>query len=82
MSIIYNSVVVLLYTNSVLAWPVFIALLLTIPSALGIVYFILWQSTVLRFEYIICSIQLSLQVAEIIFGILCLLPFCKTPEYY
>lgn len=63
-------------------WPILIALLLTIPSAVGIVYFIFWQSTVLRFEYIICAIQLTLQGAEIIFGVLCLLPFCKTPEYY
>ncbi|KAI7815101.1 transmembrane protein, partial [Rhyzopertha dominica] len=45
-------------------WPVIIALLLTIPSAVAIVYFILWQTTVLRFEYIICTIQLALQVAE------------------
>ncbi|KAI4459001.1 hypothetical protein MML48_6g00012793 [Holotrichia oblita] len=63
-------------------WPVFIALLFTIPSAIGVVYFIMWQSFVLRFEYIICAIQLALQVTEIFFGILCLLPICKTTDYY
>ncbi|XP_065169903.1 transmembrane protein 216-like [Atheta coriaria] len=63
-------------------WPVLIAILFTIPSAVGVVYFLLWQSFVIRFEYIICAIQLGLQVAEIFFGILVLLPICKTPEYY
>ncbi|XP_022919307.1 transmembrane protein 216-like [Onthophagus taurus] len=63
-------------------WPVFIAVLFTLPSAFGIVYFIVWQSFVLRFEYIICAIQLILQATEIVFGVLCLLPICKTTEYY
>ncbi|XP_019866256.2 transmembrane protein 216-like [Aethina tumida] len=63
-------------------WPVFIAILLTIPSSVGVIYIMIWQSEVLRFEYIICAIQLGLQIIEIVTGILCLLPFCKTPEYY
>lgn len=62
-------------------WPVLVAILFTIPSAVGIVYFILWQSIVLRFEYIICSIQLALQVAEIVFGLFTLMP-CKSTEYF
>ncbi|KAJ8956520.1 hypothetical protein NQ318_019239 [Aromia moschata] len=63
-------------------WPVILAILLTIPSVLGVVYLMIWQSEVLRFEYIICTIQLGLCVLEIITGILCLFPCCKTPEYY
>ncbi|XP_017769042.1 PREDICTED: transmembrane protein 216-like [Nicrophorus vespilloides] len=63
-------------------WSVFAALLFTVPSALGVVYFLLWQSFVIRFEYIMCAIQLTLQAMEIFFGILVLLPICKTPEYY
>ncbi|KAK5650822.1 hypothetical protein RI129_001851 [Pyrocoelia pectoralis] len=63
------------------AWPVLLALSLTIPSAVGVVYFVFWQSVVLRLEYIICGIQCVFQMAEIVFGILCLLPVCKNPEY-
>ncbi|KAJ8918979.1 hypothetical protein NQ315_016883 [Exocentrus adspersus] len=63
-------------------WPVVLAILLTIPSVLGVVYLMIWQSEVLRFEYIICTIQLGLCVLEIITGILCLFPCCKAPEYY
>lgn len=70
------------YYNFFLEWPIFLALLLTIPSAVGIVYFVFWQTTILRFEYIICAIQLSLQGSEIVCGFLCLLPCCKPPEYY
>ncbi|XP_018576700.1 transmembrane protein 80-like [Anoplophora glabripennis] len=63
-------------------WPVVLAIMLTIPSVLGVVYLMIWQSEVLRFEYIICTIQLGLCVLEIITGILCLFPCCKAPEYY
>ncbi|KAF5275983.1 hypothetical protein FQA39_LY00779 [Lamprigera yunnana] len=63
------------------AWPVILAIMLTVPSAIGVVYFVFWQSVVLRLEYIICGIQFVFQIAEIFFGILCLLPVCKTQEY-
>ncbi|KAK4882100.1 hypothetical protein RN001_005419 [Aquatica leii] len=63
------------------AWPVILAISLTLPSAVGVVYFVFWQSVVLRLEYIICGIQFVFQIAEIIFGILCLLPVCKNQEY-
>ncbi|KAK9891720.1 hypothetical protein WA026_016516 [Henosepilachna vigintioctopunctata] len=63
-------------------WTVFLALLLTIPSAAGVIYLIFLQTEVLRFEYILCTIQLSMELMEIGTGILVLLPFCKTPQYY
>ncbi|KAK9511527.1 hypothetical protein O3M35_000166 [Rhynocoris fuscipes] len=44
--------------------PVFVSLLLEIPSMLGILYFLLWQTYVLRIELIIIYV-------EIIFEILC-----------
>ncbi|CAH1379894.1 transmembrane protein 216-like [Tenebrio molitor] len=63
-------------------WPVLVAIFLTMPSLAGVLYLMIWQSHTLRFEYIICGIQVGLQFVEIVTGILCLLPFCKTPEYY
>lgn len=65
-----------------IAWPVVVAILLTIPSAIGILYLMIWQSWVLRFEYIICCIQLALQSTEVVFGVLSLMPICKTSPYY
>ncbi|XP_060524857.1 transmembrane protein 80-like [Cylas formicarius] len=61
---------------------IILAVLLTIPSVVGVLYLMIWQSEVLRFEYIICAIQLGLCLIEIVTGILCLFPCCKTPEYY
>ncbi|CAH1174280.1 unnamed protein product [Phaedon cochleariae] len=63
-------------------WPVIVAILLTIPSIIGVVYLMIWQSEILRFEYIICAMQLGFCTAEIISGILCLFKCCQTPEYY
>ncbi|XP_050294651.1 transmembrane protein 216-like [Anthonomus grandis grandis] len=63
-------------------WLIILAILLTIPSVVGVVYLMFLQGEVLRFEYIICSIQLGLCVIEIITGILCLFSCCKAPEYY
>ncbi|XP_018328101.2 transmembrane protein 216-like [Agrilus planipennis] len=62
-------------------WTVLIAILLTLPSIMGVFYFMLWQSLVLRLEYIMCTIQLCFQTAEVVFGVLCLLPICKKTEY-
>ncbi|KAL3278262.1 hypothetical protein HHI36_013599 [Cryptolaemus montrouzieri] len=63
-------------------WTVFLALLLTIPSAAGVIYLIFLQTEVLRFEYILCSIQLCMELLEIGTGIIVLSPICKTPQYY
>ncbi|XP_030766108.1 uncharacterized protein LOC115890104 [Sitophilus oryzae] len=63
-------------------WLIVVVILLTIPSALGVVYLMVLQNEVLRFEYIICSIQLGLCTIQIFTGILCLFPCCKAPEYY
>ncbi|EEB10956.1 conserved hypothetical protein [Pediculus humanus corporis] len=60
---------------------VLISILLTIPSVLGILYFLLWQTYVLRIESILCGIQLSLQGIEFCFAIICLLRFCKAGVY-
>ncbi|KAG5882504.1 hypothetical protein JTB14_008477 [Gonioctena quinquepunctata] len=63
-------------------WLVILGILLTIPSVLGVVYLMIWQSEILRFEYIICAMQLGFCTAEIVTGILCLFSCCKTPDYY
>lgn len=63
-------------------WPVMLGILLTIPSTVGVLYLMVWQTEILRFEYIICAIQLTFCVAEIVTGILVLLACCQNPEYY
>lgn len=62
-------------------WTVFIALLLTIPSGAGILFLVFLQTTILRFEYTLCFIQLAMEILEIVNGILILLPFNKTSQY-
>ncbi|GLV44045.1 uncharacterized protein CBL_12659 [Carabus blaptoides fortunei] len=61
--------------------PVIFSILLTIPSAIGVLYCLLWQTYVLRLEWILCTIELGLQAAELIFAIVSLLPFYKSTSY-
>uniref|UniRef100_A0A8D9E1S7 Transmembrane protein 216 n=2 Tax=Cacopsylla melanoneura TaxID=428564 RepID=A0A8D9E1S7_9HEMI len=58
------------------------SIILTIPSGLGMIYILLWQSYVLRLEAILCSIQLFLQALEFVCSILCFTSFfVRTEEY-
>lgn len=54
---------------------VFLSLILTIPSALGVLYFLLWQENVFKLENILGCIQLVLQATQVFFGIVSLLTF-------
>lgn len=54
------------------SFPVLISIVLTVPSVLGVVYFLIWQTYVLRLEMILCIIQLSLHGLELIFAFLSL----------
>lgn len=54
---------------------VFLSLILTIPSALGVVYFLLWQDRVFKLENILGCIQLVLQATQVFFGVVSLLTF-------
>lgn len=61
---------------------IIVSIILTLPSGLGMLYILLWQSYVLRLEVILCSIQLFFQFTEFICSILCFTSFfVKTEEY-
>ncbi|GFG34434.1 hypothetical protein Cfor_07685 [Coptotermes formosanus] len=51
---------------------------LTIPSICGVLYFLLWQTYVLRLEVVLCAIQLTLQGLELAAALLCLAKFYKS----
>lgn len=53
--------------------PILIGIVLTVPSMLATLYFLLWQSRVLKLEMILCSIQLVLLTSEMVIAIMCLI---------
>jgi transmembrane protein 216 len=61
--------------------PVLVSIGLTLPSILGAVYFLIWQTYVLRLEVVLCAIQLTLQGLELIFALLCLASFYRAGTY-
>ncbi|KAK1116628.1 hypothetical protein QLX08_003150 [Tetragonisca angustula] len=62
--------------------PILIGVILTVPSSLATLYFLIWQHYVLRLEVILCSIQLVLLASELVISILCLIAIYKpsSPE--
>lgn len=63
------------------SFAVLISIALSVPSVLGTVYFLIWQTYVLRLEIILCGIQLALQGLELAFAVLSLLKFHRTGTY-
>ncbi|XP_075248163.1 transmembrane protein 216-like [Convolutriloba macropyga] len=61
--------------------PVLISILLGVASIICMLYFILWQTYVLRFEVIICSLQLGFIGFEIIFSIIAFIAFARNESY-
>lgn len=62
-------------------FSIVISIGLTVPSIIGVLYFLRWQTYVLRLEVILCGIQLILEGLELCFASLCLLRFCRAPLY-
>ncbi|KAJ9601155.1 hypothetical protein L9F63_000675 [Diploptera punctata] len=60
---------------------VLVSIVLTIPSIFGVLYFLIWQTYVLRLEVILCAIQLTFQGLELVFALLCLVTFYKSGTY-
>lgn len=52
---------------------VVLSLILTVPSAVGVLYFVLWQKKIFRLENILGCIQLVLQATQVFFGVVSLL---------
>ncbi|CAG2053788.1 unnamed protein product [Timema podura] len=46
-----------------------LSIILLIPSALGVLYFLLWQTYVFRLEAILCYIQLTFQSLQLLFSV-------------
>lgn len=59
--------------------PILIGIVLTVPSSLATLYFILWQQFVLKLELILCSIQLVLLASEVVIAIMCLIAIYRPP---
>lgn len=63
------------------SFAVLVSIGLTIPSIFGIMYFLTWQTYVLRLEVVLCAIQLTLQGLESAFALLCLVAFYRSGTY-
>lgn len=63
------------------SYSVMVSIALTVPSVLGTIYFLIWQTYVLRLEVILCGIQLALQGLELGFAVLCLSTFYRAGTY-
>lgn len=62
-------------------FPVLASIALCVPSVLGTIYFLIWQTYVLRLEVILCGIQLALQGLELGFSVLCLSKIYRAGTY-
>ncbi|KAI5645629.1 hypothetical protein NE865_02296 [Phthorimaea operculella] len=61
--------------------PVFFSVLLTIPSAIGVTYFLIYQTYILRLEYIWCAVMLMFHTLEFGFALLFMFTVCKQQQY-
>ncbi|PSN39924.1 Transmembrane protein 216 [Blattella germanica] len=63
------------------SFSVLMSIALTVPSVFGVLYFLIWQTYVLRLEVVLCAIQLTLQGFELALALLCLVTFYKSGTY-
>ncbi|XP_028175149.1 transmembrane protein 216-like isoform X2 [Ostrinia furnacalis] len=61
--------------------PVFFSVILTIPSAVGVCYFLIYQTYILRLEYIWCAVMLIFHALELAFAILFIFTVCKHQQF-
>ncbi|CAH1794529.1 unnamed protein product [Owenia fusiformis] len=60
---------------------VVLCIALSIPSLFGALYFLLWQTYVLRIEVILSAIQLAFLGLELIFGVISVVTFARAAPY-
>ncbi|KAL5010936.1 hypothetical protein ScPMuIL_013241 [Solemya velum] len=60
---------------------VVISILLSIPSLLGVLFLLLWQTYVLRVDVILASIQIAFIGLELVFGIISIITFARSTPY-
>ncbi|CAG9569225.1 unnamed protein product [Danaus chrysippus] len=61
--------------------PVFFSVILTIPCAVGVCYFLIYQTYILRLEYIWCAVMLIFHALELTFAVLFIFTVCKNQQY-
>ncbi|CAM1327365.1 Uncharacterised protein g9486 [Pycnogonum litorale] len=61
--------------------PVVLSILLSVPSFVCVLYFLLWQTYVLRIEAILSGILLVLQGLQFIFAVFSVITFARMAPY-
>lgn len=56
---------------------VLLSLLLTVPAALSAIYFLRWQTYVLRIDVILAAVQLGFEALQTLFAICSVVAFTK-----
>ncbi|XP_044736258.1 transmembrane protein 216-like isoform X2 [Chrysoperla carnea] len=69
------------FSDRVSAIPIILSTLLILPAAAIVVYFLIWQELILRFEYIILSVQLLLHATELVIAFLNIMPSSRKQVY-
>uniref|UniRef100_A0A1A9UYG8 Transmembrane protein 216 n=2 Tax=Glossina TaxID=44049 RepID=A0A1A9UYG8_GLOAU len=62
-------------------WPVILSVFLTAPCFLGVSYLLVLQAYKLRLEYVLCTLQLGLYLAEVWYAILFVFSLCRPVTY-
>ncbi|XP_055853482.1 transmembrane protein 216 [Episyrphus balteatus] len=62
-------------------WQAILSAILTFPSILGVAYFLFFQKYILKFEYILCALMLTLQAAELFFALIFICAMCQPVTY-
>jgi len=57
--------------------PLLVALVLTVPAALAVCYFLLWQTYVLRMEVVLAGTQLAFMGVETVYAVACMVAFAR-----
>lgn len=62
-------------------YHVWLSVVLAIPVSAGVVFLLLGQHFILRLEYILCALMLTLLITELIFAVIFIFSLCKQPTY-
>uniref|UniRef100_A0A915ID01 Transmembrane protein 216 n=1 Tax=Romanomermis culicivorax TaxID=13658 RepID=A0A915ID01_ROMCU len=58
-------------------WPIVTSLILTLPCSLCSIYFLLWQTYVLKIEVIVVSLNIGLTGLETVFALVAIALFAR-----
>ena len=56
---------------------IIISLVLTVPSVFGVLYYLLWQTYVLKLEVILIAIQLTFESIQLLLAVFCIVNFSR-----